>query len=76
MPYTSIVISYKKIDEGIEFEYQNSIYIVKELKEFDYLDQLKEFNDFRNSKHYKELLDFLNKKEDEEMKMIMSKKEK
>lgn len=72
VPYTSIIISYKKLKDGIEFETQNSIYVVKELKEIDYIDQLKEFDNFKISKHYKKLIDFVSKMEDEEMTRIMS----
>ena len=71
MSHTSIVIDYKKTNEGIAFETRNSIYVVKKLKGIDYIDQLKEFDDFKKSKHYKELLDFVDKYEDAVMKNIM-----
>ena len=71
MSHTSIVIDYKKTDEGIAFETRNSIYVVKKLKDIDYMDQLKEFDNFKKSKHYKELLDFVDKYEDDVMKNIM-----
>ena len=72
---TSHIIDYKKTEEGIEFETNNSIYLVKELKGFDFLDQLKEFDDFKNSPHYKELIDFVYQYEDEIMKNIIEGKE-
>ena len=71
MSHTSIVIDYKKTDEGIAFETRNSIYVVKKLKDIDYMDQLKEFDNFKKSKHYKELLDCVDKYEDDVMKNIM-----
>ena len=73
--YTSAVIDYKKTKDGIEFETMNSIYIVKALKKFDYIDQLKEFDDYKKSEEYNKLFKFIEDEENKIMKNIMEGKE-
>ena len=61
--HTSAIVDYKISDEGIEFETMNSIYIIKEFKKLDYIDQLKEFDDYKKSSYYKEFFDAIKKQE-------------
>ena len=70
-PYTSAIIDYKKIDKGIEIETMNSIYIVKEIKNFIYVDQLKEFDNYKKSEEYNKLLNFIEEEENKIMKNTM-----
>ena len=69
--YTSAIVDYRLIDEGIEIETLNSIYVIKELKKIDYIDQLKEFDDYKKSKYYDELFTFIKNEESETMKDYM-----
>ena len=74
-PYTSAIIDYKKTDKGVEIETMNSIYIVKEIKNFNYVDQLKEYDEYKKSNHYNELFKFIENEENKIMKNIMEGKE-
>ena len=69
-PWTSAIVDYKIIDKGIEIETINSIYEVKELKNFKYFDQLKEFDDYKKSDEYDKVFKFIEKEEQEIMKNI------
>ena len=73
--YTSAVIDYKQTKDGIEFETMNSIYMVKALKKFDYIDQLKEFDDYKKSEEYNKLFKLIEDEENKIMKNIMEGKE-
>ena len=53
----------------------NSIYIVKEIKNFNYVDQLKEYDEYKKSNHYNELFKFIENEENKIMKNIMEGKE-